>query len=538
MTPAPILSNEQERLNALLHYNILDTPNTPEFDDFTRLASEICGTPIALISLIDADRQWFKSKVGLDAEQTPRDISFCGHAIHQTELFEVPNALDDDRFRDNPLVTGAPDIRFYAGQPLVTAAGFGIGTLCVIDRVPHTLNATQRDLLKVLGRLIVQQLDLHHTVEKGHILNDELNHQLSFRKALLDSAGMAVITTNRQGVITGFNLRAERILGYAASEVIGKATLNGFINGHESEANVARELRPDFDAFLDKVREHSHQTREYSYRRKDGRLIPVELTVSAIREDHKTITGYLGLALDISERKLIENTKSEFISVVSHELRTPLTSIRASLGLLEAGVLGPLHEKALNIVKIANRNSQRLITLVNDILDMDKLMSGKMTIHANRLNLVKLVEQSIEANEGYATTFEVRFVMTDLTKTKEVVGDADRLTQVMANLLSNAAKFSPPHAQIEVRVLNVDNLIKVEVEDHGAGIPLEFQPHIFGKFEQADTGNTRQHGGTGLGLNISYKLMEKMHGQIGFNTTIGKGTVFWITLPVAAHGAT
>ena len=286
------------------------------------------------------------------------------------------------------------------------------------------------------------------------------------------------------------------------------------------------------------MRKQSHQTREYSYRRKDGKLIPVELTVSAIREDQKTITGYLGLGLDISERKLIENTKSEFISVVSHELRTPLTSIRASLGLLEAGVLGTLHEKALNIVKVASRNCLRLITLVNDILDMDKLMSGKMTIHADRLNLVRLVEQSIEANEGYATTFEVRFVLTDLTSSNEVVGDADRLAQVMANLLSNAAKFSPPHGLIEIRILNVGDLIRVEVEDHGAGIPLEFQSHIFGKFEQADAGNTRQQGGTGLGLNISCKLMEKMHGQIGFNTRVGEGTVFWITLPIAAASST
>jgi len=539
MIPAPLPENEAARLNALYHYDILDTPNSIEFDDFTRLASEICGTPIALISLVDVNRQWFKSKVGLAATETPRDISFCGHAIHGVELFEIRDASEDDRFRDNPLVTGAPDIRFYAGQPLVTREGYGLGTLCVIDQVPHQLNSTQRDMLKVLARLIVQQMELRLALQREQKLNQELNHQLSFRKTLVDSAGLAVISTDRRGVISSFNMGAERIFGYTAEEIIGKATLNGFIEPVEdtsvpAPSETARKLRPDFYKFIDKVHNKIHETREFYYRRKDGTQVPVELTVSTIRAPDRSIIGYLGLGLDISERKVIENAKSEFISVVSHELRTPLTSIRASLGLLDAGVLGELPEKAKSIVKVANRNSERLITLVNDILDMDKLISGKMTIHFERLNMVELVQQSIEANEGYATTYQVRFILTDKTKRKEVVGDAGRLSQVMANLLSNAAKFSPAKGQIDIRISNTGRQIKVEVEDRGAGIPQEFQPHIFGKFAQADHGNTRHQGGTGLGLNISHMLIQKMSGKIGFTTESGKGTIFWITLPLAA----
>jgi PAS domain S-box-containing protein len=393
--------------------------------------------------------------------------------------------------------------------------------------------------MKVLGRLIVQQLELHVALQREQKLNQELNHQISFRKTLVDSAGMAVISTDRRGVISSFNLGAERIYGFTADEIIGKATLNGFIEpGDEANAltpsDTARKLRPDFYKFIDKVHNKIHLTREFYYRRKDGRQVSVELTVSTIRAPDKSIMGYLALGLDISERKVIENAKSEFISVVSHELRTPLTSIRASLGLLDAGVLGELPEKAKSIVKVANRNSERLITLVNDILDMDKLISGKMAIHFERLNLVELVRQSIEANEGYATTYNVRFELTDKTKKNEVIGDAGRLSQVMANLLSNAAKFSPPKGQVDIRIMNAGRQIKIEVQDCGAGIPQEFQPHIFGKFAQADHGNTRHQGGTGLGLNISHMLMEKMSGKIGFTTESGKGSVFWITLPLAA----
>ena len=160
MTASAIPANEAERLEALARYDVLDTPAEAEFDDFTWLASRICGAPIALISLVDAERQWFKSKVGLDADETPRDIAFCAHAIHGPELFEVPDAFEDARFADNPLVTGAPGVRFYAGAPLTTPAGLRLGTLCVIDHVARSLSLEQRESLARLGRQVVAQLEL------------------------------------------------------------------------------------------------------------------------------------------------------------------------------------------------------------------------------------------------------------------------------------------------------------------------------------------------------------------------------------------
>jgi signal transduction histidine kinase len=228
----------------------------------------------------------------------------------------------------------------------------------------------------------------------------------------------------------------------------------------------------------------------------------------------------------------MERMKDEFISTVSHELRTPLTSITGALGLLAGGAVGELPATARQMLDIAHKNGQRLTYLINDLLDMEKLAIGKMPFDTQVLELLPLVEQAVQDNRIYAAQFSVRLFLDARIADTQVRVDPLRLQQVLTNFLSNAAKFSPEGGAVEIVVTRRDGRARVEVRDHGPGIPEEFRPRIFEKFSQADASDARRRGGTGLGLAISKELVERMGGSIGFESEAGQGACFYVELPV------
>ena len=243
--------------------------------------------------------------------------------------------------------------------------------------------------------------------------------------------------------------------------------------------------------------------------------------------------AFVAVVRDITERRKVERMKNEFISTVSHELRTPVTSIRGSLGLLAGGVVGKLPAKARQLVEIANDNSERLIHLINDILDIETMESGKMRFSFRSCSLPALLNAALVSNQGYGEQFGVRFRLEHDVPEVDVWADPDRIAQVMSNLLSNAAKFSAAGSTVEVGATGRGNTIRISVTDHGSGVPEQFHDKIFGKFTQADGSDRRRIGGSGLGLSIAKLIVEQHGGAIGFDSITGQGTTFYFDLPMA-----
>jgi PAS domain S-box-containing protein len=305
--------NEQNRLEALERYDILDTPPEPEFDDFTRLATLICQAPIALISMVDESRQWFKSRVGLEVCETHRNISFCQHAIQSTELMEIPDTRLDERFCANPLVTGEPHIRFYAGVPLTTPDGHRLGTLCVNDHVPRQLTGEQRDGLARLARQVMRQLEarIDHTML---IQSSEALREGDERTAqIIASALDAVVTMDLDGLITTWNPQAEVIFGWSAGEVIGKKMSQVIIPPSYREAHEHGHRR----LIETGVATVLNRRIELSALRHDGAEFPIELTIAKVMVGGKA--QFSAFIRDLSELKESEfklNRASDLLRAV------------------------------------------------------------------------------------------------------------------------------------------------------------------------------------------------------------------------------
>lgn len=991
MESPEIPRDEKVRLHALRELDILDTAPEERFDRLTRLAQQVFGVDIALVSLIDADRQWFKSKQGLDACETNRDISFCGHAILERDIFHIPNALFDPRFSDNPLVTGPPNIRFYAGAPLRPDGQHSVGTLCIIDSKPRTLSIKELRILRDLADSVekeIAQLHQNHqhqallsltkisslsesdyalllrsamriaqdflgmphalmnrirgkqcevliqsgadsqcegllqdleqtlcsiTIEKntltlfpdirktpyadltntasnpaivirsyigipieirgtlygslvfsspevrvpdhfnkaeiefiqlfsewldskvheweldqslklqqklakaishaqekfihgqgkskgfhgllhdildlsgcefgfiGEVLEDkaakpylatfaiefisntpnqptpqttsansnitiedldpafissiysntttvlnaigeESEHKLrlptgqkiqnflgipihyngqlvamiglanrpfgfqapfiQFLDPILLTIGQLVQATRVQAqhteserrladiikgtnigtwewnVQTGessFNQRWAEIIGYTLEE-ISPADVNTWINfAHPDDLKKSNALlQKHFDGELDyyeTINRMRHKDGHWVWildrgclvsRTADGKplmmsgshadiskqkeaeaqlanaydlleqsntiarigtweidvqnrqlrwskvtkeiyevpndfVCPIEQAIHFYREgkDQETITQLLqravheglsfdielsiltytkkqrwvrivgisklndqicervyGTIQDISERKRIEKMKDEFISTVSHELRTPLTSISGALGLMVNGVMGELPEKLTSMLHIAHKNSQRLSFLINDLLDMEKILAGQLKFNIERLPLAPLLQLAVDSNTGATIERMISMSIDNPLQDIHIAVDTQRLLQVLSNVISNAIKYSPNHGHIQLTVLQHQAQVRIVVSDQGPGIPAEFQSRIFQKFAQADSSDTRQRGGTGLGLAISKELIEAMHGSLSFSSVYGQGASFYIDLPI------
>ncbi|MFD5826338.1 ATP-binding protein [Lentzea sp. NPDC060358] len=374
---------EISRVAAVRGTGVLDTPPEERFDRITRNARRLLRAPMALVSIVDLDRQWFKSCDGLDAEQTPRSVSFCSHAIEKPDVMEVPDALEDPRFAANPMVLGPPHVRFYAGKPIAAASGHLIGTLCVLDERPRRLTPEERVLLSDLAAWV---------------------------------------------------------------ELECQAGANG-----------------------------------------------------------------------------------DLVAIASHELRTPLTSVHGSLELLASGRFGSLPAQAERLVEIAARNTDRLVRLTNDLMDLTLSRRGTLPLRFAEVGLGAVVEHAICSVAETARRAGIR--LTERGPDVQVRGDSDRLVQVLTNLLANAVKASGQDTTIEVVREACPLTARVHVRDEGPGIAQDQVDRIFQPFVRLESGGVR---GAGLGLAITRGIVTAHGGTVAVTDTSPAGTTFTLELPRAA----
>jgi PAS domain S-box-containing protein len=399
-----------------------------------------------------------------------------------------------------------------------------------------------------LNRVFLSGYRLRHAYDRlteDHTrLNKQLEHQIedllearqeveaSGRKLTLfaERAPISVIEMDANSTILEMNPAAEHMLGYSTLELIGRSLLNTLFPADET--TLTAQWWADFVA----RRTPATRVRARCLRR-DGLEITCEFTITPLISETGDLVSIIAQCQDITQQLEAERLKKEFTSTLSHELRTPLTSIIGSLQLVNSGVLGEANGEIAELATVAERNAQRLLDLINDLLDIDKIESGKFTLLPESVALSELVQESLILNKSFADRFRVRLEIHGTVPDVRVHVDRKRLMQVMTNLLSNAAKFSPEGSAIEVGTRRTDGMVRVEIRDRGPGIPEDFRSRIFTRFAQADSTTTRHKGGTGLGLAICKRLIEMMNGRIGFDDRPDGGTTFHFELPVTAAAA-
>ncbi|XYJ12113.1 ATP-binding protein [Telluria sp. B2] len=401
-----------------------------------------------------------------------------------------------------------------------------------VERLSDTLNALVTDLVR--GRAELQGLNatLERRVEAR---TAELERALAAVQAseqrvgaIIEAAQDAFVAVDLRGMITDWNSAAERMFGWKRSEVLGWPM---------GEILVPQRFRPSTARAIEQFRATGHgalleRRTERIVINRHGDEFTIEMTASlASGREGVFFAVFLH---DISERKKIERMKSEFVSTVSHELRTPLTSIRASLSMLAEGMAGDLPADVARLVAVAHESSERLVRMVNDVLDLQKIEAGVMHFERRAQPLLPVAQHALDSMQGYADQLGVTLRLECRAPARQLAAaiDRDRLVQVLTNLLSNAIKFSPRGGLVTLVLEEHEGSARLSVRDQGAGIPPEFQARVFQRFAQADGADTRQQGGTGLGLSIAKSLVEEHGGRIGFETEEGRGTTFRVDLPL------
>jgi PAS domain S-box-containing protein len=419
------------------------------------------------------------------------------HAVLDLWLMVVMCAWVIDIALSAMLNAGRFDLGFYAGRIYGLLAANVVLVILMLET----------------GALYAQLVKLFAAEQRGR------RHEAEERRRIFETSLDLILVVDRRGTFLRVSPSSMTILGYEPAEMAGHNAIE-FLYPDDLDA-----IRPE----MRRARHHGHLIRNFAtrYLHKNGRI--VSLAWSGVWSEPEQCYYFIGR--DVTEQKRLERMKDEFIATASHELRTPITAIWGPLRLLSGGAGGELPDTAKRLIALAHANSDRLARLVNDILDVEKIESGRMSFDFQQINARSLVERAIEANRPLAEKHNVKVRLKTKAVACEVRTDPDRLAQAIANLLSNAVKFSPPGAEVMVSVETRHDHVWVAVRDHGPGIPDEFRPHLFEKFAQVDATDARQKGGVGLGLSIVKATMMRLGGDVGYEAAPSGGAIFHVDVP-------
>ena len=533
----PGLLYEEKRLQALRRYDILDTLPESEYDDIVQLAAQLCSVPIALVSLVDRDRQWFKANVGLPGvRETERCVSFCTFAIEREHMLVVEDASRDPRFAASPLVAGAPYIRFYAGAPILSEDGFTLGTLCVIDRQPRVLDEQQRSNLLALKRQVELLLKLRLQVKQTEARN----------RQLFESSGDAVFLLDEAGRIIEVNPVAERLLGRAAPALF-HTSFEALAPEHEREP-----LRHSLQSLLSRGTLRLENLGLCSPR---GERFALDVVASL--QEVGSSRRLLLVGHDLTEKRRLEQQgiqNERLASVgalaagIAHEINNPMAYVLSNLGYLQGwsedlerqlkgapgfpAHLADLFTEAKEVIAESLEGCNRIRDIVRDMSFFSRAPDNALA----------------PVNVNGSLDFVLRMAHSELKRTATLVKEYDgelppvfacesRLSQVFLNLIINAIQAMQPGAPqrhtLRVRTAREGGFVRVDVSDSGHGILPEVLPRIFDPFFTTKPAGS----GTGLGLSISHSLVQKMGGQLRVRSEQGVGTTFTLLLPLGEPAA-
>ena len=537
MDPARI--KEEKRNASLKALNILFTPKDERFDRITKLAKVIFNVAISGITFVDANKEWFKSVTGLEINESDRENSFSSYVIESDIAFVVEDALEHFELKRNPFVAGGPKIRFYAGIPVFAPDGLKIGSFFIADRIPRKFSEFEINVLSDLAFWV--NLEIMHFSEKNEVaseqkkLTEELasrNKQLAEEKAksdaMLENIGDGIIGVNDRGEIVFTNRQFEALMGWKQEELIGKPLWHSIKLLTKEGKEVPINEQPIRNALFLKKR---IVTTDYSYLRKDDSMFPASITATPIIVYGNVLGGVIVFS-NITKEKEVDRMKTEFISLASHQLRTPLSAIKWFCEILLDKDAGELNQEQQELLTNVYQSNDRMIELVNTLLNISRIESGRIIIDPKPTDLRKLLDGVIveikprldKKKQNLTTSFDKDLPLVNI--------DSNLVRHVYMNLLTNAVKYTPEGGQITVTISISGEDVVSQVSDNGYGIPKGQYEQVFNRFFRAENILKVETEGTGLGLYLTKAIVASSGGKIWFESDEKKGTTFWFSIPL------